>query len=168
MNVVLIWLGAVVASAAGGFTSEHTLTIDATPARVYGALTVEIAAWWDPAHSYYGDARNFSLAPVPGGCFCENAPNGGGVEHMRVAIVKPDEQIRLLGGLGPLQGMGASGTMDFVLSVADAGSRLDYRYVVTGHGVGALADAVDRVQLGQLERLKRYIETGDPRLRSSQ
>lgn len=75
--------------------------------------------------------------------------------------------LRLKGGLGPLQSMGVAGAMSFTLSEADGGTRLDYRYVVGGHhegGLDMLAEPVDRVQLGQLQRLKRYLETGNPEL----
>ena len=44
----------------------------------------------------------------------------------------------------------------------DAGTTIRYRYSVSGHSVRGWAEAVDRVQPGQLERLKRYVETGSP------
>lgn len=50
--------------------------------------------------------------------------------------------------------MGATGAVEFRLSAAADGARVEYRYHVTGFG----AEPVDGVQLGQLERLKRYAE----------
>jgi len=147
-----------------GFTSQHTLVIAAPRARVFTALTSEIDRWWDAAHSYSGSAANFSLDARPGGCFCEAMPHGG-VEHMRVVFVAQDSELRMQGGLGPLQTMAVSGSMQFLLDDVAGGTRLRYSYSVGGYhgdGLAAVAPAVDSVQLGQLERLKRYIETGNP------
>ena len=166
MLVACLWLAAgagaeVTASSPGGFVSEHELIVDRTPEQVFTALTVEVASWWDAAHSYSGDAANFSLTPEPGGCFCERLADGGGVEHMRVVFAQPGRLLRLEGGLGPLQGMGVSGAMDFALEpAAEDRTRLRYRYAVSGFapgGLDALAGPVDQVQLGQLQRLAAYL-----------
>jgi len=145
----------------GGFVSVHRLRIAAEPERVWTALTEEIAGWWDPAHSYSGKAENFYLEAEPLGCFCERLPRGN-VVHMQVVFIDGASFIlRLTGGLGPLQQMGATGTMTFELSADDGATVLDYQYVVQGFapgGMAALSEAVDRVQLGQLERLKAYAE----------
>ena len=150
----------------GGFTSAHEIVIAAPRERVYQALTAEVGHWWDPRHSYSGQAANFTIDPKPGGCFCETLPDGGGVEHMRVVFVEPNRILRLAGGLGPLQSMAVSGAMQFTLTTGEKGTtKLSYRYAVGGYypqGLDSVAAAVDLVQLGQLQRLKRYVETGDP------
>lgn len=152
----------VTAVGAGGFVSEHELELAADPDRAFAALTAGIANWWDPNHSISGAAENFSLEPVAGGCFCETLPNGGAVEHMRVVHVVPGKLLRLSGGLGPLQAMGVSGAMTFSLTAREGGgTQLSYRYVVSGYakeGLQSLAEPVDRVQLGQLQRLATYLE----------
>jgi uncharacterized protein YndB with AHSA1/START domain len=153
----------VTAASDQGFVSEHTLLLAAPPARVYQALTAEISAWWDANHSYSGEAANFSLDARAGGCFCEQLSHGGSVMHMQVVFAQPGVLLRLRGGLGPLQGMGISGSMDFALRADPANPEmtlLQYRYVVSGYapdGVGALAEPVDQVQLGQLKRLQAYL-----------
>jgi len=156
----------VVDSDTSGFTSVHEIAIAATRERVYQALTAEVGRWWDPRHSYSGSAANFSIDARPGGCFCETLPDGGGVEHMRVVFVEPNRILRLAGGLGPLQSMAVSGSMQFTLTAGDKGTtKLSYRYTVGGYypqGLDTVSAAVDMVQLGQLQRLKRYVETGDP------
>jgi hypothetical protein len=85
---------------------------------------------------------------------------------MTVVFVQRDAVLRMVGGLGPLQSMAVSGSMTFALSDAAAGTtRLEYRYAVGGYspeGLDRLAIPVDQVQLGQLERLLRYVETGNP------
>jgi uncharacterized protein YndB with AHSA1/START domain len=142
------------------FISEHQLAMAAPPDAVWRALTRDIAQWWDPAHSYSGIATNFRLDARAGGCFCETLPDGS-VEHMRVVFARTNQELRMTGGLGPLQSMGVAGAMTFALEETETGTRLDYKYAVTGAGGEALADAVDRVQLGQLQRLQRYLEQGD-------
>lgn len=154
--------GEVVARSADGFVSEHELRLAASPGESYRALTEDLHAWWDPAHSYSGDAANFSIDARPGGCFCERLPDGGGVMHMQVVQAVPGRLLRLVGGLGPLQGLGAGGAMDFAFEPDGSGTLLRYRYSVHGFfpaGLEPLATAVDRVQLGQLQRLKTYLET---------
>ena len=152
----------VTAADDGGFVSEHELVLDADPHRAYAALTAEVGKWWDPNHSISGSTAGFSLDARAGGCFCEALPDGGSVEHMRVVFAAPGEMLRLSGGLGPLQAMGATGAMSFGLSAREeGGTRLQYRYVVSGFAAGglqSLAEPVDRVQLGQLRRLAAYLE----------
>lgn len=149
----------VTAVDARGFRSEHVLVLSASPEAAWLALTRDVHRWWDAAHSYSGDAANFTLDARPGGCFCEALP-GGGVEHMRVAHAAPGVRLNLIGGLGPLQEMGVSGTMSFALAPVEGGTRLSYRYVVSGYhpdGLQPLAEPVDQVQLGQLRRLQAYL-----------
>lgn len=151
---------------AHGFTSSIQLNIAATPKRVYQALVNEVDRWWDASHSYSGKAENFYIEAKPGGCFCERMEFKGGVEHMRVVFVQPGKRLRLSGGLGPLQSVAAAGSMDFDLQpAADNGTRLNYTYVVGGYRSGGFkewSEPVDRVQAGQLQRLKSYVETGSP------
>jgi uncharacterized protein YndB with AHSA1/START domain len=154
----------VTASGPSGFVSEHELSIAAPRQQVFRALTAEVGRWWDPAHSYSGVAASFSIDATAGGCFCERW-DGGSVAHMTVVFVEPDRQLRMQGGLGPLQSMAVSGTMTFVLDDEGAGTRLRYRYSVGGYapdGLERLAQPVDRVQFGQLRRLQHYVETGNP------
>lgn len=155
----------VTASSDNGFVSEHTLILKGNPNLVYQALTTNIHLWWDAEHSYSGHAQNFSLDAVPGGCFCENLP-GGGVEHMRVVYADPGKQLRLSGGLGPLQEMAVVGSMDFkLINKNDGTTELRYRYSVGGYfpgGLAPLASPVDTVQLGQLKRLQAYLANGKP------
>lgn len=151
------------ASAPDGFLSVHTLTIEAPQGAVFKTLTKGVSRWWNAEHSYSGDARNFRLPAIAGGCFCERLPDGGSVEHMRVVFVQPGRELRLAGGLGPLQSLGVSGSMSFRLLPGEhaAETVLEYSYRVSGSSLAkleALAGPVDAVQLDQLERLKRWVE----------
>ena len=99
--------------------SEHVLDIEAPPAQVYTALTEDVGCWWDADHSYTGDAHNFSMDARAGGCFCEDFPNGGSIEHLRVLYADPGKFLRMQGGLGPLQSMPVSGVMDFEVTATE-------------------------------------------------
>ncbi len=142
----------------------HQLDLPGSPERIYRAITEEVSAWWDAAHSYSGSADDFTLDARAGGCFCETLPDGGSVEHMRVVMAAPGKLLRMTGGLGPLQSMGASGTMEFALAPGEAErTTLRFTYTVGGFvpdGLGAMAEPVDEVLAGQLGRLADYLERG--------
>jgi len=150
--------GAAVTSAgAGGFALHHEVVFPGTPAEAWSRL-VAPASWWSADHTYSGDAKNLSLAAVPGGCWCEALPGGGFVRHMDVLYAAPGRALRLHGGLGPLQGMGASGAMTFVLKPDGATTRIVVDYVVSGYAAGGfekLAGGVDAVLGEQLASLAR-------------
>src|SRR5579883_1929447 len=95
--------GEVIESTAAGFSVRNAATINASPAKVYAALTDGVSGWWDPVHTFSHDARNLSVAAKPGGCFCERLPDGGGVQHMMVVYASPGRLLRLTGAIGPLQ-----------------------------------------------------------------
>jgi len=156
----------VVDADTNGFISRHTLVLAAPPQRAYEVLTQQIHLWWDASHSYGANAQAFSMDARAGGCFCETLPGGGSVEHMRVVNVQPGASLTLRGALGPLQEMGVAGSMQFVFEPHAEGSLLTYRYSVGGYypgGLNGLAQPVDQVQLGQLQRLQRFIAGGGVR-----
>ncbi|WP_292997862.1 SRPBCC domain-containing protein [Nevskia sp.] len=148
------------------FVARNRATIDAPPAKVWAQL-VQPARWWSPAHSWSGDAANFSLDLRGGGCFCERLPNGGGVEHQRVVQVMPERLLRLSGGLGPLQAEALAAVMSWDLKADGERTVLTQTYKVGGTADGGLkgwAAPVDGVIREQFERLQRLIETGSPEL----
>lgn len=169
--LVLVLLGAgrapaaVVDSTRAGFLVRSEAVVHAAPDSVYRALTGRIGAWWDPEHTFSGEARNLSLDAKPGGCFCETLPQGGGVRHLTVVFASPGRRLRLTGALGPLQGAGVAGSLTWSLTPAPAGTKVELEYSVGGYfpgGLAALAPLVDVVLGGQLARLKRFVETGRP------
>ena len=157
--------GEVVESTPAGFLVRNTATINATPAKVYSALTDSVGGWWDPAHTFSLDSHNLSLDAKPGGCFCERLPEGGGVEHMRVVYASPDKLLRLSGAMGPLQEAALVGTMSWNLRQTGGGTAVELSYAVGGFRAGGfrdLATVVDGVFRGQLARLRAFVETGRP------
>jgi hypothetical protein len=66
----------------------------------------------------------------------------------------------MLGGLGPLQGMGMYGALDWTFETRPDGLHLVLHYQVSGHdpkGYAELAPIVDAVQAQQLGALAAYL-----------
>jgi hypothetical protein len=145
------------------FFVRNKVAMAASPQQVYDALTGEIAEWWDGAHSISGDAANLSLDPRPGGCFCERLPAGGGVRHLTVLFASPGKELRLSGGLGPLQEGAVVGMMIWRLARSGGATEVELSYRVSGSwpgGLGTMAEPVDGVLREQLLRLKSFVEAG--------
>jgi uncharacterized protein YndB with AHSA1/START domain len=148
-----------------GFLVKLEANINATAPKVYDALVGQIGSWWNPEHTYSHDAKNLSIDPRPGGCFCEKLPNGGGVEHLRVVYVAPPQVVRFSGGLGPLQASGLAGSMTWKLTGGAENTRVELSYSVGGFiqgGFEKIAPAVESMLNDQLNRLKLFVETGKP------
>ena len=150
----------VTGSGETGFSIHHVIALDASPEAAYRAITEEVSNWWIADHTWSGDAANLSIDARAGGCFCEKLADGGSMQHMLITWAQPGKELRMTGGLGPLQMMGVHGGMQWRLKPADEGSVLEYNYVVTGFspdGLAALAPIVDTVQGQQLESLRSYL-----------
>ncbi|NNE05648.1 MAG: ATPase [Xanthomonadales bacterium] len=150
---------------ASGFALAFEQTIDTSAEDIYTAMT-EIGSWWHPDHSWEGKAENLYMDMRVGGCFCEKLANGGFAEHLHLAYAAPGKEIRLTGGLGPLQGMGMGGAMVWTITMAAEGQKISWTYTAHGHGtqdsMKGLAPIVDMVQKQAFDRLIRYIQTGAP------
>lgn len=154
----------VVTASSNGFEVRQVVNLVVPPEIAFQSFA-DIAAWWDPEHTYSGKSANLSLDLTPGGCFCERLPTGGGVEHMRVTYVDPGKRVVLTGALGPLLYEATAGVMDVQVKSTAAGSQLvlDYRAAGFARGGGdKLAGAVDQVLATQMKRLRTYA-TARPR-----
>lgn len=149
---------------AGGFQVKTVVEIAAPRADVWKAL-LQPGRWWNPQHSWSGEAKNLSLEARAGGCFCERWPSGEAM-HMLVWFVKPEAELRLWGALGPLSMQGAAGGLSVELQQAGPRStKATLTYTVGGYLVGGAktwAPIVDGVLLDQMQRLERAVETGAP------
>jgi len=146
----------VVHSSESGFEIKMSVSVPAAPEQAYEQF-LRVGEWWSSDHTWFGKAENLSIDPVAGGCFCE-VDGGQSVLHMTVSCVAPNREIRLQGGLGPLQQMGLHGVLTFkFIPVSDNETNIVQLYRVTGydpHGLKALAPIVDQVQTMQLNRLR--------------
>jgi uncharacterized protein YndB with AHSA1/START domain len=148
-------------SSAYGFTVKTTVTVAAPSDAVFLALVDDVGDWWNPEHTYSGASENLTIDPYAGGCFCEQLEGDGSIQHMQVIYVQPGKTLRMVGALGPLQGLGVCGSMTWEFAREDPGSRIEMTYAVGGYGAGGLAKwagVVDTVLSDQVERLKAYVE----------
>ena len=163
---------AVASSSPAGFVVKFEVPLAVSRADAYTKL-LEVGKWWSDGHTYSGSASNLTIAREPGGCFCEKLKDGGFVRHMSVESVMAPALLRLSGALGPLADFGAHGSLTFQLSAASDGkaTTLVATYIVGGYNAGSglqeMAAPVDGVLKEQLDRFKRFVETGKPAPESS-
>ncbi|WP_346839665.1 hypothetical protein [Microbulbifer sp. SAOS-129_SWC] len=142
-----------------GFTLRLERTLPQRSEQVYAGLAA-LPRWWNPAHSFSGSAANLSIDLRAGGCFCERW-KGGSVEHLHVIAALPGREVRLRGGLGPLQQMPVSGLMQWRLVPQGDKTVLTWEYRVWGSAENQLqriATAVDGVLAEQLTALAQYLQ----------
>ncbi|MBC7768002.1 MAG: SRPBCC family protein [Phycisphaerales bacterium] len=156
----------VVSASPGAFFIQAETEVPVPPEEAWRALT-SLNRWWNSTHTYSGDARRLSLEARAGGCWCERW-DGQSVEHARVVLVMEREGVRTLravGGLGPLQDMGAIGVMTFTVAPHASGAKITMTYRVAGEpglNLEPLAPLVDQVLVEQIGRLSRYTASGSP------
>ncbi|WP_421992045.1 SRPBCC family protein [Qipengyuania sp.] len=148
-----------------GFVTQDMAEVAASPLDTWLALT-RPGTWWNDAHTWSGDADNMTLTPQAGGCFCERVPGedradgfslDGSVQHMSVVQAYPLRNLRMRGGLGPLQGEPATGVLTITLEEIEGGTRIRWEYVVGGHmryEIDTISKAVDGVMSQQLAGLR--------------
>lgn len=156
----------VVRATDNSFVSRHEVIVEATPKDVWLAL-ISPATWWVSAHTWSGDAKNLTLMPQAGGCFCETIPEvdepgrftlQGSVEHMRVVQAYPESALRMVGNLGPLQSEPAAGVLTIAISKVEKGTRIVWEYNVGGpmrYEIPVISKAVDGVMGTQLAALAK-------------
>ena len=146
-----------------GFIVSLRYEVNATPHRLWESLG-EPAKWWNPSHTWSGNAANLSLSRQASGCFCERW-GANSVEHGRVVYAAEDSVLRLLGALGPLQALAVDAVLTFAIAQKDGKTVLQVSYRVSGNASAALQDLagpVDGVIAEQARRLVAYAESGKP------
>ncbi|MFC6185677.1 SRPBCC family protein [Pseudoxanthomonas japonensis] len=145
-----------------GFTVENSVWVPATPQVAYAALVNDVGRWWPADHTWWGDASKLSISDKAGGCFCEL--NGAQQAwHMTVTFTDPGKLLRMTGGLGPLQGMGLHGALEWRFVDEKGGTRITLWYRVGGYtpdDLGKFAPVVDKVQGVQLGGLAAFLRNG--------
>lgn len=138
---------------ASGFTVENAIEVPVEPAKAWKALVDEVDRWWPADHTWWGAESVLTIEPRAGGCFCERHGERQAL-HMLVTFVDPGKLLRMTGGLGPLQGMGLTGALEFRLAPAAGGATTIVMYYRAGgytpDDLAKLAPVVDRVQALQL------------------
>jgi hypothetical protein len=155
----------VVERHADGFTLRMSAPVSVGWGQAFAAVG-DVGRWWNPDHTYSGDAASLSLPLETGACFCERLGDGSDFEHGRVVAIDPRREVRLEAPLGPLNGRARSAALTFGWSNTIDGEAqvLTLTYVVEGEGLGALAEPVDQVLTDQFtrwtERAPRLLLTG--------
>lgn len=144
-----------------GFIVENTFETGVSKERAWRALIDDVGKWWPADHTWWGDASKLSINEFAGGCFCEKSGNNS-AEHMRISYVDQYKVMRMTGGLGPLQGMGMYGALEWTFTSSESGkTKVSMKYSVNGinpDGFEQLAPIVDKVQAMQLNGLKVLLE----------
>ncbi|MDI9240138.1 SRPBCC domain-containing protein [Lysobacter sp. LF1] len=164
LTTLVAWSGvstaAVKDSSASGFTVENVEVVPVDAATAWKALVHDVDRWWPKDHTWWGKESKLSIDARAGACFCEIA-GARQAQHMTVTFVDPGTTLRMVGGLGPLQGMGLHGALEFRLAPADnGGTRITLYYRVGGYSpddLGKFAPVVDQVQAVQLRGLADYL-----------
>lgn len=161
-----IALAEIKSSSPTGFTLEQRIEVGTSAERSWQALVGEIDAWWPRDHTWWGAESRLDIEPHAGGCFCERDGERS-AEHLRVVFVDSPNTLRLTGGLGPLQGMGLHGALEFRITPRDGGgSAIRMLYTAGGYSatdLSGLAPVVDRVQGVQLAALQAHLDATDPK-----
>jgi hypothetical protein len=135
-----------------GFTIENSVEVPTDTATAWKVLVGSVDSWWPKDHSWWGQESRLTIDARAGGCFCETAGDRQ-AQHMQVVFVDPPMLLRMIGGLGPLQGMGVHGVLEWRLTAIDGGTRIVLWYRAGGYtpdDLGKFAAVVDRVQALQL------------------
>lgn len=157
----------VVAASAGSFQIRTEQEVEAAPETVWRALG-RVGRWWGDEHTYSGSGANMRMDVRAGGCWCETWGRGQSVEHGRVLLVMEREgarTLRLVGGLGPLQELGAIGVLTYTVTPHASGAKIVMTYSVSGDpglNLDRMAPLVDMVLLEQFGRLGRFSASGSP------
>src|SRR5688500_13251530 len=146
-------------SVANGFTIENSQVVPVDPRTAWNALVDDVGRWWPKDHTWWGDASKLSIQARAGGCFCE-IDGERQAWHMTVTFVDPGSALRMTGGLGPLQGMGLDGALEFRFSKVEEGTKITLWYRAGGYTPDDLSQfvrVVDQVQGLQLGGLADYL-----------
>lgn len=147
-----------------GFAVENKVQIEQPTGHVWRTLVQQVDQWWPKDHSWW--EGTFTIDSHAGGCFCERHGEKS-AQHMIISLVDPGVLLRMTGGLGPLQGLGLSGTLDWQLAPEEDNSQITtvtLTYRVNGYmpgGFAGLAPVVDQVQALQLGGLQTLLTTHD-------
>jgi uncharacterized protein YndB with AHSA1/START domain len=142
---------------------ELEIQIDASPERVWHALTVETDAWWLPDFHMAGADSKVTLDPAPGGRLIELTAGGGGILWYTVHACVPRRSITLV---GPLSADCGPATTMLTLTLEDQGKGCLLRVAdaLVGHVSDGLVESLrDGWSLLLCQGLKRHAEAGHER-----
>lgn len=152
----------VEASGASGFSLILNTTVPVPPKDAYKRF-VQVKSWWSPEYTASGAARTLKLDAKPGGCLCEKLPDGGFMRHFQTARSDPGALLVLSNGMGPLNAIGAQGSLQVEFKPQGSGTAVTLRYMAFGYSVngwGGYAPQSDRIWQTQLQRYATFAGGG--------
>lgn len=141
-----------------GFIVENTAQSSKPASLLWQQLVEDVDSWWPKDHTWWGEDGVLSIDKFAGGCFCEKSVDKS-AEHMHISFVEPQKLLRMTGGLGPLQGMGMYGALDWKFQQLNDKTIITLTYRVSGidpTGFEKIAPIVAQVQGDQLNALIDY------------
>jgi uncharacterized protein YndB with AHSA1/START domain len=126
-------------ASASGFTVENYVVVPLDASTAWQALVGSIDSWWPKDHTWWGRASRLTIDARAGGCFCEVAGDQQ-AQHMQVVFADPPRLLRMMGGLGPLQGMGLYGVLEWRVAAVGGGTRITLWYRAGGYAPDDLGD----------------------------
>jgi DNA-binding transcriptional ArsR family regulator/uncharacterized protein YndB with AHSA1/START domain len=141
------------------FNIEQQIDFKASPADVFGALTLDIGEWWGQPH-LHDDARDVVLDPMPGGLVKQVTRDGGGNVMFTVQAVRRDRLLVLNGT------MGMPNTIQMIVRfelepIKGGSTRLLLKHWAIGDLTAATRDEFIKGWQDLLgSRLRAYVETG--------
>ena len=114
---------------------ELEITINASPAKVYKALTTDIGYWWGPPFGKDKDPNGTAMKdvvvePVLGGKFYESYGNGQGRIFGIVSRIEENAVVEVRGPMG--SALPVDGVMCYELSPSGNGTTLKFSHVMVG------------------------------------
>ena len=139
---------------------EQEITLAASPARVFTALTRDIGAWWGAPYLMSPQAQQLILDPRIGGQFYEDWGDGQGALWATITALRSDTLLELSGSIGMDGAVYAK--VVFTLTAHDQGTTLRlshqaYGMISAAQHSGYTAGWSDLLDT----RLRAYIERGE-------
>jgi len=140
---------------------EQAVMVEASPRRVFEALTGDVSAWWGPPHIIDEKrSRDIVMEPRLGGRLYEDWGDGAGALWATVTRIRPDEYLELTGPLGTRRVV--MGVITFTLEPRGGGTLLRLSHRALGEMGPDTETSYDEGWRDLLERkLKAYAERGE-------
>lgn len=124
----------------GGFALDYSLRLEATPERVFTALTAEAGRWWP--HTYKQEPQAVVLEAWLGGRFMEQwDAEGSGVVYGHVEVYDPPRTLRIRGSVGMNLAVNVMWTVTLE-AAADGGTLLREQARISGETSARLREGM--------------------------
>jgi DNA-binding transcriptional ArsR family regulator/uncharacterized protein YndB with AHSA1/START domain len=138
---------------------EQQVSIQASPARVFEAITNDVSAWWGAPYLISTDAKALIIEPKVGGRAYEDWGNGQGAMWATVTALKQEKVLELTGPLG-MSGV-VQGVVCFELEAEGDATILKFSHRAIGEVNEQIEAGYNSGWQDLLEtRLKAFVEQG--------